>query len=411
MDPTIILGVAAFTVVVIAMVLILLGAKSKLVQSGDVAIVVNGDESNPLTVSAGSTLLTTLAEKKIFIPSACGGGGTCAQCMVQVDEGGGSLLPTEEGHITRGMAKEHWRLSCQMKVKEDMRIRVPESVFSVKKWECEVVSNHNVATFIKEFKVRLPKGEKIDFVSGDYIQIEIPPHDVAFKDFAVEEEYHEDWDKYDIWRYRSKTTDTCERAYSMANYPAEGDDIVMLNVRIATPPPRGPESIPPGKGSSYIFGCKPGDKVIVSGPYGEFHIQKTEREMMFIGGGAGMAPLRSHIMRLLKTDDTKRKMSYWYGARSKREMFYTEDFDHLQEKHENFEWNVALSEPMPEDNWTGYTGFIHQVVLDNYLSKHPAPEEIEYYLCGPPMMNAAVLKMLDDLGVEPENIRLDDFGG
>jgi Na+-transporting NADH:ubiquinone oxidoreductase subunit F len=411
MEPTIILGVAAFTLVVISMVLILLGAKSKLVQSGDVAIVVNGDESNPLTVSAGSTLLTTLAEKKIFIPSACGGGGTCAQCMVQVDEGGGSLLPTEEGHITRGMAKEHWRLSCQMKVKEDMRIRVPESVFSVKKWECEVVSNHNVATFIKEFKVRLPKGEKIDFVSGDYIQIEIPPHDVAFKDFVIEEEYHEDWDKYDIWRYRSKTTDTCERAYSMANYPAEGDDIVMLNVRIATPPPRGPESIPPGKGSSYIFGCKPGDKVVVSGPYGEFHIQKTEREMMFIGGGAGMAPLRSHIMRLLRTDNSTRKMSYWYGARSKREMFYIEDFDHLQEKHDNFEWHIALSEPMEEDNWTGYTGFIHQVALDNYLSKHPAPEEIEYYLCGPPMMNAAVLKMLDDLGVEPENIRLDDFGG
>ena len=301
MDPTILLGVAAFTVVVVAMVLILLGAKSKLVQSGDVSIVVNGDEQNPLTVHAGSTLLSTLSEQKIFIPSACGGGGTCAQCMVQVDEGGGTLLPTEEGHITRGMAKEHWRLSCQLKVKEDMRIRVPESVFSVKKWECEVVSNENVATFIKEFKVRLPKGEKIDFVSGDYIQIEIPPHDVSFKDFEIEEEYHEDWDKYDIWQYKSKTTETVERAYSMANYPDEGDDIVMLNVRIATPPPRGPESIPPGKGSSYIFSTKPGDKVVVSGPYGEFHIQETDREMMFIGGGAGMAPLRSHIMRLLKT--------------------------------------------------------------------------------------------------------------
>ena len=411
MDPTIILGVSAFTVVVIAMVLILLAAKSKLVQSGDVKIVVNGDESHPLTVSAGTTLLSTLAGKKIFIPSACGGGGTCAQCLVQVDEGGGGLLPTEEGHINRGMAKEHWRLSCQLKVKEDLRIRVPESVFSVKKWECEVVSNHNVATFIKEFKVRLPKGEKINFVSGDYIQIEIPPHDVAFKDFDIQEEYHEDWDKFDIWRYHSKTDETVERAYSMANYPDEGDDLVMLNVRIATPPPRGPESIPPGKGSSYIFAQKPGDKVVVSGPYGEFHIQKTEREMMFIGGGAGMAPLRSHIMRLLKTDGSKRKMSYWYGARSMREMFYVEDFDHLQEMNDNFEWHVALSEPMPEDNWTGYTGFIHQVVLDNYLSKHQAPEEIEYYLCGPPMMNAAVLKMLDDLGVEPENIRLDDFGG
>lgn len=411
MDMTVILGVTAFTGVVIAMVLILLVAKNKLVQSGDVSLVINGDEAGALKVSAGTTLLNTLSDQKIFVPSACGGGGTCAQCMVQVDEGGGTLLPTEEGHINRKMARDNWRLACQLKVKEDMKIRVDEAVFSVKKWECEVVSNHNVATFIKEFKVRLPKGEKIDFVSGDYIQIEIPPHDAPYKNFDVEEEYREDWDKFDIWRYVSKTTDTVERAYSMANYPDEGDDLVMLNVRIASPPPRAPEGIPPGKGSSYIFAQKPGDKVIVSGPYGEFHIQPTDREMMFIGGGAGMAPLRSHIMRLLKTDETDRKMTYWYGARSAREMFYVEDFDALAEKNDNFEWNVALSEPMPEDNWKGYTGFIHQVVLDNYLSAHQAPEEIEYYLCGPPMMNAAVLKMLDDLGVEPEMIRLDDFGG
>lgn len=407
---TIVLGVAMFCIVVLAMVLILIGAKSKLVASGDVDIVINGDEANPVKTSPGGTLLSTLSAQKIFVPSACGGGGTCAQCLVQIDEGGGSLLPTEEGHISRGEAKEHWRLACQVKVKQDMKIRVDESVFNVQKWNCEVVSNNNVATFIKEFKVRLPKGEKINFVSGDYIQIEIPPHDVDFHNFDVEEEYRGDWDQYKIWENRSTTTATVERAYSMANYPDEGDDIVMLNVRIATPPPR-TEGLPPGKGSSYIFNCKPGDKVVVSGPYGEFHIQKTQREMMFIGGGAGMAPLRSHIMRLLKTDNTDRKMTYWYGARSSREMFYVEDFDELQEKHENFSWHVALSEPQPEDNWTGYTGFIHQVALDNYLSKHPAPEDIEYYLCGPPMMNSAVLKMLDDLGVDPEMIRLDDFGG
>jgi Na+-transporting NADH:ubiquinone oxidoreductase subunit F len=407
---TIVLGVVMFCIVVLAMVFILIGAKSKLVAAGDVNIVINGDDASPVKTSPGGTLLSTLSAQKIFVPSACGGGGTCAQCLVQIDEGGGSLLPTEEGHISRGEAKENWRLACQVKVKQDMKIRVDESVFNVQKWNCEVVSNHNVATFIKEFKVRLPKGEKINFVSGDYIQIEIPPHDVDFRNFEVEEEYRGDWDQYKIWENRSKTTATVERAYSMANYPDEGDDIVMLNVRIATPPPR-TQGLPPGKGSSYIFNCKPGDKVVVSGPYGEFHIQKTQREMMFIGGGAGMAPLRSHIMRLLKTDNTDRKMTYWYGARSSREMFYVEDFDELQEKHENFSWHVALSEPQPEDKWTGYTGFIHQVALDNYLSKHPAPEDIEYYLCGPPMMNSAVLKMLDDLGVDPEMIRLDDFGG
>jgi len=406
----IVLGVAMFCIVVLTMVFILLAAKSKLVPSGDVSIIVNGDTKQPITTPSGDTLLSTLAARKMFIPSACGGGGTCAQCRVQIDDGGGSLLPTEEGHITRGEAKDNWRLACQVKVKQDMKIRVDESVFNVQKWECEVVSNRNVATFIKEFKVRLPKGEKIDFVSGDYIQIEIPPHDVDYKNFEVEEEYRGDWDEYKIWENRSVTNATVERAYSMANYPDEGDDIVMLNVRIATPPPR-TEGIPPGKGSSYIFNCKPGDKVVISGPYGEFHIQKTQREMMFIGGGAGMAPLRSHIMRLLKTDNTDRKITYWYGARSAREMFYSEDFDELQETRDNFEWNVALSEPLPEDKWQGYTGFIHQVVLDNYLSKHPAPEDIEYYLCGPPMMNAAVLKMLDDMGVDPEMIRLDDFGG
>jgi len=406
----IVLGIAAFTLVALLIVSVLLFARSKLVNSGAVKIIVNGDESQPIECAAGSTLLATLADKKIFIPSACGGGGTCAQCLVNIDEGGGDLLPTEEGHISRGMAKEGCRLSCQVKVKNDMRIRVPDSVFSVKKWDCEVVSNGNVATFIKEFKVRLPEGEKIDFTSGDYIQIEIPPHDVSYKNFVVEDEYREDWDKFDLWRYRSVTTDTVERAYSMANYPAEGDDIVMLNVRIASPPPRLPD-VPPGKGSSYIFDQKPGDKVTISGPFGEFHIKPTEREMIFIGGGAGMAPLRSHIMRMLVTEKTDRKMSYWYGARSLREMFYVDDFDKLQAENENFKWHVALSEPLPEDNWEGHTGFIHQVVLENYLANHPAPEECEYYLCGPPMMNQAVLRMLDDLGVEPEMIDLDDFGG
>jgi Na+-transporting NADH:ubiquinone oxidoreductase subunit F len=310
------------------------------------------------------------------------------------------------------MAKEGCRLACQIKVKGDLKIRVPESVFNVRKWECEVVSNENVATFIKEFVVRLPKGETIDFTSGDYIQIEIPPFDCSYKGYEVQDEYRGDWDRFDLWRYQASNDETLERAYSMANYPEEGEDLVMLNVRIASPPPRAPEGTPPGKGSSYLFDRKPGDKVIISGPFGEFHInEESNSEMIFIGGGAGMAPLRSHIMRKLTTDKTSRKVSYWYGARSAREMFYTEDFDKLAEEFSNFDWNVALSEPQPEDNWTGYTGFIHQVALDNYLSTHPAPEECEYYLCGPPMMNSAVLKMLDDLGVEPENIRLDDFGG
>jgi Na+-transporting NADH:ubiquinone oxidoreductase subunit F len=411
MDYTTIgLGVAMFCFVVLAMVAILLWAKSKLVQSGDVKIVVNNDEENALSAPAGSTLLATLANQKLFVPSACGGGGTCAQCKVQVHEGGGDLLPTEEGHINRGMAKEHWRLACQVKVKQDMKIQVPDEVFSVKKWECTVLSNHNVATFIKEFRVQLPEGESIDYRSGGYIQIEIPPHDIDYKGFEVEDEYRADWDQYDVWRYRSKTDETVERAYSMASYPAEGN-VLMLNVRIATPPPRGPEGIPPGKGSSYIFDQKPGDKVIISGPYGEFFLKDNKKEKVFIGGGAGMAPMRSHLMHLFRTEKTDIKVSFWYGARSLREAFYMEDFDAIQRDFPNFEWHLALSEPLPEDEWTGLTGFIHQVLLDEYLSKHPEPEECEYYMCGPPMMNSAVMKMLDDLGVDRENIFLDDFGG
>ena len=411
MDYTTIgLGVAMFCFVVLAMVGVLLWAKGKLVQSGSVRIVINNDEANALSTPAGSTLLSTLASRKLFVPSACGGGGTCAQCKVQVHEGGGDLLPTEEGHINRGQAKEHWRLACQVKVKQDMRIQVPDEVFSVKKWECQVLSNRGVATFIKEFRVQLPPGESIDYRSGGYIQIEIPPHDIDFKEFDVEPEYRGDWDKYDVWRYRSRTDETVERAYSMASYPAEGN-VLMLNVRIATPPPRGPEGIPPGKGSSFIYNQKPGDKVVISGPYGEFFLKDNRKEKVFIGGGAGMAPMRSHLMHLFRTAETDLKVSFWYGARSLREAFYMEDFDAIQEDFPNFKWHLALSEPLPEDEWTGLTGFIHQVLLDEYLSKHPEPEECEYYMCGPPMMNVAVLKMLDDLGVDRENIFLDDFGG
>ncbi|MEO0650241.1 MAG: NADH:ubiquinone reductase (Na(+)-transporting) subunit F [Planctomycetota bacterium] len=408
---TILLGVLMFTLVVVGLVFVLLGAKNQLVNSGSVRIVVNGDEANAIETAAGGNLLATLANNKLFVPSACGGGGTCAQCIVKIHDGGGSLLPTEEGHINRAMAKEGCRLSCQVKVKDNMTIEVPASVFSAKKWDATVESNQNVATFIKEFVVRLPKEDPMDFRNGEYIQIEVPKFECDYKDFNIEDEYHEDWDNYDIWRYKAWNEEPIERAYSMASYPAEGADRVMLNVRIASPPPNAPEGTPGGKASSYIFSRKPGDKVVISGPFGDFHLKDTKRECVFIGGGAGMAPLRSHIMHMFKTLGTDRKVSYWYGARSLREMFYVEDFDELDEKFDNFSWHVALSDAKSEDNWDGHTGFIHEVVRDEYLLKHPAPEEIEYYLCGPPMMNSAVLKMLDDLGVEPEMIDLDDFGG
>ncbi|MEZ5976795.1 MAG: NADH:ubiquinone reductase (Na(+)-transporting) subunit F [Planctomycetota bacterium] len=405
-------GVAMFTFVVLAMVGLLLVAKSKLVSTGKVRIVVNGDEAHALQVNQGGSLLATLADNKLFVPSACGGGGTCAQCKVVITEGNTGVLPTEEGHINRTAAKEGCRLACQVKVKQDMHIEVPASVFSAKKWECEVVSNHNVATFIKEFKVRLPKGERIDFRNGEYVQIEIPPYkDLDYHSFDVEERFHEDWDKYKVWDSKAWNDETVERAYSMANYPAEGDDIVMLNVRIASPPPRSAPDVPGGKASSFIFNCKPGDKVLISGPFGEFHLKDTKRECCFIGGGAGMAPLRSHIMHMFRTLKTDRKVTYWYGARSKREIFYQEDFEAIAREFPNFEFHIALSEPKAEDEWKGYTGFIHNVVLNEYLSKHSSPEDIEYYLCGPPIMNSSVLKMLDDLGVDPEMIDLDDFGG
>ncbi len=402
----IILGVFFFTLIVIALVMVILYAKNHLVPHGDVDIVINDEKT--IKTPVGSKLLMALADNHLFVSSACGGGGTCGQCKVKVLEGGGDLLPTEAGHISKREAREGERLACQVTVKQPMKIEVPEDVFGVKKWECTVRSNHNVATFIKELVMELPEGETLDFRAGGYIQIECPPYHVKFSDFDIEEEFREDWDKYDLWKIESKVDEPVVRAYSMANFPLE-NDIVMLNVRIATPPPG--LDVPPGKMSSYIFNLKPGDKVTISGPFGEFYARDTDNEMVFVGGGAGMAPMRSHIFDQLIRLKSKRKMTFWYGARSLREAFYVDHFDKLQEDHDNFRWHLALSEPKPEDNWTGYTGFIHEVLYENYLKDHPAPEDCEYYLCGPPVMNAAVIKMLEDLGVERENILLDDFGG
>jgi len=403
----ILLGVFMFTLIVLALVVIILFAKSKLVASGKAKIVINDDPEHTYEVPLGDKLLNTLADQEIYIPSACGGGGTCGECKVIVKEGGGAPLPTE-AVLSRREKREGYRLSCQVPVKGDMKIIVPPEIFEIKKWQCTVRSNKNVATFIKELILDLPEGESIDFRAGGYIQIEAPPHTVYYKDFIIEDEYKDDWDKYDMWKYVSKVNEPVIRAYSMANYPEE-NTIIMLNVRIASPPPHKPD-VPPGQMSSYIFNLKPGDKVTISGPYGEFFAKDTDNEMVFIGGGAGMAPMRSHIFDQLKRLHSKRKMTFWYGARSLREAFYQEEFDALEKQNPNFKWYLALSEPLPEDNWTGLTGFIHQVLLDNYLKDHPAPEDCEYYLCGPPLMNSAVLKMLDDQGVEPENIMFDDFG-
>jgi Na+-transporting NADH:ubiquinone oxidoreductase subunit F len=403
----IILGVLFFTFIVVALVFVILGAKSKLVAEGNVDILINDEKT--IHVPIGSKLLTALADNNLFVSSACGGGGTCAQCRVKVNEGGGDILPTELSHITKREAAEGDRLACQVTVKQNMKIHVHDEVFGVKKWVTTVRSNHNVATFIKELVLELPKGEIVDFRAGGYIQIECPPYTAKFTDFAIEERFRDDWDKYNIWQYESIVKEPAIRAYSMANYPEESD-IIMLNVRIATPPPGAP-GIPPGIMSSYIFNMKPGDKVTISGPFGEFFARDTDNEMVFIGGGAGMAPMRSHIFDQLRRIKSKRKITFWYGARSLREMFYVNDFDTLQKENPNFKWHIALSEPKPEDHWTGYTGFIHNVLYENYLKDHPAPEDCEYYMCGPPMMNAAVIKMLLDIGVERENILLDDFGG
>jgi Na+-transporting NADH:ubiquinone oxidoreductase subunit F len=420
---TALLAVVVFIGLVVALTLLLMFARAKLVNSAEVTIIINDDTDKPIKTPAGSTLLGTLAANKIFIPSACGGKGTCGVCKVHVHEGGGTMLPTEEGHISRGEARHGVRLSCQVKVKGDMKIEVEPEIFSVRKWECTVRSNDNVATFIKELVLNLPDGETVPFRAGGYIQIECPPHTVAYKDFAVEEQYRGDWNHFNLWQFVSKVDEPVTRAYSMANYPEE-HDIIMLNVRIASPPPNQPD-VPPGIMSSYIFSLKKGDKVTISGPFGEFFAKETDNEMVFIGGGAGMAPMRSHIFDQFRRIKTTRKVSFWYGARSMREAFYVDHFDRIQKENPNFVWHLALSNPLPEDDWKnpesvtrkalgakeGYAGFIHNVVLENYLKNHPSPEDVEYYMCGPPMMNNSVIKMLENLGVEPENIMLDDFGG
>lgn len=420
---TILYAVLVFSLVIMMLSYVLIAARKRLVPQGDVKIIINGDEEKPLLVKPGSSLLTVLSDNNIFLPSACGGGGTCAMCECHIDAGGGDVLPTELNHLTRREVAENMRLSCQVKVRQDMRIRIPEEIFGIKKWECEVVSNYNVATFIKEFVVRLPEGETLDFESGGYVQIDVPVIEVDFKNFDITShprmgkkpnEFQEEWDKFRMWDLKMKNDEPQFRAYSMANHPAEGN-IVMLNIRIATPPWDRKNNtwmpVNPGVCSSYVFNSKPGDKVVISGPYGEFFIKPTKREMVYIGGGAGMAPLRSHVFHLFHTEKTRdRKVSYWYGGRSARELFYTEDFRDIEKEFDNFSYHIALSEPMPEDNWNGPVGFIHQVVLDNYLKNHPEPEEIEYYLCGPPLMLDAVMKMLDALGVPEENVAFDDFG-
>ena len=398
---------------VLVLVGLLVYAKEKLIPSGDISLIINGNTDDPVIVQPGSTLLGALNEQNVYLPSACGGGGTCAMCKCQVLDGGGEVLPTEAVHLTRKEQKENWRLGCQVKVKQDMTIKVPEEIFGIKKWECEVISNENVATFIKEFVVRLPEGETLDFESGGYIQVDVPPCDINFKDFEVQKEYHEDWDGLNVWDLNMVSKEEVVRAYSMANHPAEGN-IIKLNIRIATPPwdrnKGGWADLNPGICSSYIFNLKAGDKVTISGPYGEFFIKETESEMVYIGGGAGMAPLRSHLFHLFQTLKTGRKVSYWYGGRSARELFYTEEFRAIEEAFPNFTYHLALSEPKEEDNWDGPVGFIHQVVLDNYLSKHEEPEEIEYYMCGPGLMLKACNNMLEELGVPEEKIAFDDFG-
>jgi len=409
-----ILGVVMFTLIIVALVGVLMVAKAKLVPAAEVKIIINEDEDKPLVTMAGTTLLNVLAEKKIFIPSACGGMGSCGVCKVHVHEGGGAMLPTEKGWISRGEARHGCRLACQVKVKNDLRIEVEPEIFSVRKWECTVKSNHNVATFIKEFYLNLPEGEAVPFRAGGYIQIEAPPHTAVYKDFDVEEEYRDDWDKFKVWQFVSTVNETVTRAYSMANYPGE-EGIIMLNVRIASPPwdrkANDYKKVPPGQMSSYIFSRKPGDKVIISGPFGEFFARETDNEMVFIGGGAGMAPMRSHIFDQFKRIHTDRRVTFWYGARSWREAFYIEDFNEIQDANDNFQWFIALSDVGDDDPWRGLRGYIHLVVRDEYLMNHPSPEDIEYYLCGPPIMNTSVISMLEDMGVEPENIMLDDFGG
>lgn len=408
-DNVVLLGTVVLLIISLVLVGVILIAQKYLVQAGNVTLHINGDASLDKSVARGGKLLGALASQGIFVSSACGGGGSCGQCKVIVKSGGGDILPTEESHISKLQAKEGYRLACQVNVKSDMELELPAEIFGVKKWECEVISNNNVATFIKELVLRIPEGEEVPFRAGGYIQIEAEPHEVKYADFDIPEKYRGDWEKYGFFNCVSKVDEHITRAYSMANYPGE-KGIIMLNVRIATPPPRD-LSLPPGKMSSYIWSLKKGDKVTISGPFGHFFAKDTQNEMVFVGGGAGMAPMRSHIFDQLKRLNSKRKMSYWYGARSLREMFYVDDFNTLEAENENFYWKVALSDPLPEDNWDGYTGFIHNVLYENYLKNHEAPEDCEYYMCGPPMMTKSVINMLTDLGVEKDNILLDDFGG
>jgi Na+-transporting NADH:ubiquinone oxidoreductase subunit F len=404
---TIVLSLFVFTGVTVTLVALIIGLKSKLVAQGDVTIRINGDDSKSVALPAGGTLLSSLGSAGIYLPSACGGRGTCAMCRCQVLEGAGDILPQESGYFSRKEVAEHWRLACQVKIKNDVSIHVPEDVLSIQKFTCTVISNGNVATFIKELHMQIDEGKRLNFRAGGYIQLYVPDFSLSFRDFEIEKEYHSDWDKYNLWRYNASNSDEIFRAYSMANHPAEGN-VIKLNIRIATPPPG--KDVSPGIASSYVFGLKPGDRVTVSGPYGEFFAQDTDREMMYIGGGAGMAPLRSHIFDLFDTKKTKRRVTFWYGARSLREIFYQSDFERIERENPNFNFHIALSEPLPEDNWKGYIGFIHQVVFEHYLKTHPDPTEIEYYMCGPPPMIAAVQRMLDDLGVEKDMIHFDDFG-
>lgn len=412
---TVISSIVVFLGFNVVLVYIILYAKSKLTPSGLVKITINGKEV--LETNAGSTLLTTLSNQKIFLPSACGGGGTCAMCKCQVLSGGGEILPTETPYFSRKQQQSHWRLGCQVKVKQDMEIVIPKKILGIKKWECEVISNNNVATYIKELVVKLPEAEFLEFEPGSYIQIDVPPCEIDFKKdlYKIDERFKEDYEKFNIWDLKMKNPEPIFRAYSMANHPAEGN-IIMLNIRLATPPfdrkTGGFMKVNPGICSSYVFSLKPGDKVNIAGPFGDFHIKPTKNEMIYIGGGAGMAPLRSHLFHIFHTlKERDRKVSFWYGGRSSKEVFYTDQFRDIEKEFPNFQYNIALSEPLPEDNWTGYTGFIHNVLYENYLKHHEAPEDVEYYICGPPMMNAAVFKMLDELGVPPENIAFDDFGG
>ena len=401
-------GVLCFLIIQLIMVTLIVLAKKTLVPSGDISILINDDKK--ITAEPGGKLLTTLAQQEIYLSSACGGGGTCGQCRVVVDEGGGAILPTERSLINNAEARTGVRLSCQVPVKHDLKIHVPPEMLDARKWHCTVRSNINLATFIKELVLELPPGEEVNFKPGGFIQIEVPPHALSYSSFDIDERFLADWKKFKMFQYTSHVHTPVTRAYSMANYPGE-KGIIKLNVRIASPPPRGPAGIPPGQVSSYIFNLKPGDEVTISGPFGEFFIEESDSEMVYIGGGAGMAPLRSHIFELFKARQTKRRVSFWYGGRSLQEVFYAEEFEELARLHENFSFYAALSEPLPEDNWHGLTGFIHQVLFDNYLQEHPAPEDINYYMCGPPMMTKAVLEMLDNLGVEPVNIHFDDFGG